>query len=91
MRDRVADAFVVRRALSRNTAIAFAPAGWFERRLFARLRKRGALVEAGPGHFFLDVSTYHANAQALERHALPIAFWGALAVTVVAMVFYRSH
>jgi hypothetical protein len=89
VRDRVADTFVMRQARSRDTAIAYVPAGRFEAWLFARLRRNGALVEAQPGFFFLDVVAYHAAHDVLARRALPIAFFGALALAVLAMLFYR--
>ncbi|CAN5669028.1 hypothetical protein BH10PSE14_BH10PSE14_37640 [soil metagenome] len=90
MRDRVADQLVTRGALSPTTAVPYQPAGKVEQWLFARLRRRGSVVEATSGRFYLDVSAYQTRAAAWERKAAPISFFVAIALALLAMLFYRG-
>ncbi len=90
MRDRVADQLVTRGALSPTSAVPYRPVGKFEHWLFARLRRRGSVVEATPDRFYLDVRAYHARAAAWERRAAPISFFVAIALALLAMLFYRG-
>ena len=90
VRDRVADRLVSLQALSIATAVAYQPTGRFERWLLARLRRRGAVIEATPGRFYLDVAVYQAQAIAWERRAVPISFFAALTLALLAMLFYRG-
>lgn len=90
VRDRVADHLVSRGALSPSSAVRYQPAGRAERWLLARLRRRGSVVEAAPGRFYLDVEAYHARAAAWERRAAPISFFVAIGLALLAMLFYRG-
>lgn len=89
VRDRVADALVTRGALTPATAIPYRPTGRVESRLFARLRRRGAIVEAAPGRFYLHVAGYQARRDALERRAVPIGL-GALVLAGLMLLLYRG-
>lgn len=89
VRDRVADALVTRGALTPATAIPYRPSGRVERWLFARLRRRGAVVEAAPGRFYLHVAAYQARRDALERRAVPIGL-GALVLAALMLLLYRG-
>ncbi|MEG3145892.1 hypothetical protein U1839_14620 [Sphingomonas sp. RT2P30] len=89
VRDRVADALVTRGALTPTTAIPYRPEGRVESWLFARLRRRGAVVEAAPGRFYLHVAAYQAQRDALERRAVPIGL-GALALAALMLLLYRG-
>lgn len=83
VRDRVADHLVLRQAISPPSAVAYAPEGRFERWLFQRLLRRGAIVEARPGRYFLDVAAYHRFANRWGGLAVPA---GLAALVVAALL-----
>ena len=87
VRDRVADKLVLQGAVVPVQAVAFVPQGRFEQWLFARLRRRGEVVEAAPGRFYLNVPAYHAGQNRWERRALPIAI-GAIVVALLLTLLY---
>jgi hypothetical protein len=87
VRDRVADKLVVQGAVLPARAVAFAPQGRFEQWLFARLRRRGAVIEAAPGRFYLYVPAYHAGQDRWERRAIPLAI-GAIVIAILLMLLY---
>ena len=89
VRDRVADRLVMLGAVTPATAVPFQPKGWFETWLFARLRRRGAVVEAAPNRFFLHIGAYQARGDLLERRAVPIGL-GALVVAALLLLLYRG-
>ncbi len=90
VRDRVADRLVSRQALSPASAVAYQPAGRFERWLFDRLRRRGAVIEVAPGRYYLDAALYHAQNVAWERRATRVSFFIAVGLALLAMLFYRG-
>lgn len=87
VRDRVADKLVLQGAIVPARAVAFAPQGRFEQWLFARLLRRGAVVEAAPGRFYLNVPAYHHGQDRWERRAMPLAI-GAIVVAMLLMLLY---
>ncbi|MDB5709989.1 MAG: hypothetical protein JWL96_2059 [Sphingomonas bacterium] len=90
VRDRVADRLVSRQALSPAAAVAYQPQGRFERWLFGRLLQRRAVVEVAPGRYYLDAALYTAQNVAWERRATRVSFFGAITLSVLAMLFYRG-
>lgn len=87
VRDRVADQLVLRGAVSPASATAWQPKGPFERRLLARHRKTGAIVEVAPGRYYLDVPTYHERVFRWERRAVPIGI-GAIVIASLLMLLF---
>ena len=90
VRDRVAGQLVSRQALSPATAAAYQPEGWFSRWLLGRLLRRRAVIEVAPGRYYLDAARYTAQNVAWERRATRVSFFGAIALAVLAMLFYRG-
>ena len=87
VRDRVADKLVLQGAIVPARAVAFRPQGRFEEWLFRRLRRRGEVIEAAPGRFYLEVPAYHAGQGRWERRALPLAI-GAIVVAILLTLLY---
>lgn len=87
IRDRVADRLVLRGAITPGSAVVYQPSGRFERWLFDRLRRRGAVIEARPGRFYLNVHAYHAHQTRWQRHAVPCGI-GAIIVASLLTFLY---
>jgi len=87
VRDRVADKLVLQGAVMPARAVALQPQGRFEEWLFKRLRRRGEVLEAAPGRFYLNVPAYHAAQGRWERRALPLAI-GAIVVAILLTLLY---
>jgi hypothetical protein len=89
VRGRTAEIFLARHAISPEDAIDHVPEER-DRPAFDRLRAKGIVREAGPGRYWFDVPAARYDADALSRRMVPIVIVLALAVSGVAMLFYRG-
>jgi hypothetical protein len=75
-------------ATSAPAAVVPATLGVNERVAFSKLRRRGVLVEAAPGHFYLEEERWEALRRWRHRVALVLAL---LLLTVALIGLARSH
>jgi hypothetical protein len=54
-------------AVSRESAVPFIPERYIQRRMLARLVRRGVIVETAPDRYYLDVPAYDAWRRRLRR------------------------
>jgi hypothetical protein len=87
VRDRVADQLVLRGAITPGSAVAYEPSGRFERWLFDRLRRRGEVIEAAAGRFYLHLHAYHAHQARWQRRAVPCGI-GAIVIALLLTFLY---
>ncbi|MGY4396759.1 hypothetical protein ACVWZA_001944 [Sphingomonas sp. UYAg733] len=89
VRGRTAAIFLARHAISPGDAIDHAPEER-DRPAFDRLRAKGIVREVGPGRYWFDIPAAFHDAEALSRRMVPIVIIAALAVSGIAMLFYRG-
>lgn len=88
VRGTIAPRFVDARAVCAADAIPFAPATPRERRALAAMIADGSIRLAAPGRFYFDMAAYEAVATARARRLVPLWIGGALAIAVIALLFY---
>jgi hypothetical protein len=64
-------------AVSPESAVHYVPDRHLQRRLLARLVRRGVIVETGPDRYFIDIPAYDRWRRGLRRR-VAIIFGGAL-------------
>jgi hypothetical protein len=64
-------------AVSPESAVHYVPDRHLQRRLLARLVRRGVIVETGPDRYFIDIPAYDRWRRGLRRR-VAVIFGGAL-------------
>lgn len=88
-RNKVADYFIDRDAVSINDAVRFTTKSPVERRAFERLQDKGIIRSAGNDQWFLDVSAY--NRARRRRRQLVVAAGAALGAGIAAALLRRRN
>ena len=80
---RVVSHLMANNAVSPEESVHYIPDRPLQRRMLARLIRRGVVVETGPDRYFLDVPAYDRWRRGLRRR-IAMIFGGALAVGIGA-------
>lgn len=80
---RVVSHLMANNAVSPDAAVHYIPDRPIQRRMLARLIRRGVVVETGPDRYFLDVPAYDRWRRGLRRR-IALLFGGVLAVGIGA-------
>jgi hypothetical protein len=73
-------------AVSAESAVHFAPERLLQRRLLARLVRRGVVVETAPDLYYLDIPTYDRWRRSLRRRIAALVGGVAVASVVAAIL-----
>lgn len=66
---RVTSHFMSNNAVSRDSAVYFAPDRPLQRRILARLIRRGVIVETEPDNYYIDIPAYDRWRRTMRRRA----------------------
>lgn len=89
VRGPVAPVFVERGALSPADAMPFKSETPSETKAFDKLRRSGAIRQAG-ANWWLDIVAYQADADARSRRVVPWLIVGSLVIAALATLFYQG-
>lgn len=70
-------------AVGPDSAVLFVPGRHIQRRVLARLVRRGVIVETGPDTYYLDVPTYD-EWRRTRRRRVAFAMGGVAAIAAIA-------
>lgn len=73
-------------AVSPESAVTFVPDRHLQRRLLARLVRRGVIVETGPDRYYLDVPAYDEWRTRMRRRAAFLIGGVAIAAAVAGIL-----
>jgi hypothetical protein len=82
---RVTSHLMSNNAVSGESAVYYVPDRGIQRRMLARLVRRGVIVETAPDTYYLDVPAYDAWRRGLRRR-IALIFGGALLAGVGAVL-----
>ncbi len=82
---RVTSHLMSNNAVSPETALSFAPDRPLQRRMLARLVRRGVIIETAPERYYLDVPAYDRWRRGLRRR-VALIFGGVLPAGIGAAI-----